>query len=410
MPANELRLLLLAPIMLPVLFACRPGGERGPTEPPPSWSVSVAVGGDVTIVAERRHTQNSVFEDPGTSEPPWNYSIDWGDGSARATGVVTEQGTLPQRSHTYDSPGVYTLSVTVTDKHRATGTGRRTVTVAPNQPPVVAINGPYASTEGSIISFSSDGSADPNQDELSYRWTFGDGTTSTAASPAHAYADNGTYSVTLRVTDPSGATGTAATTANVTNVPPGRQLLAPTAIFEGSDYTITLSGSDAGAKDRASLEYALDCGLGDGYSAWSAIVRSVTCAVQLDQRADSIRVRGKVRDKDGAETEYTHHIQVRNAAPRVTFAATTATTVKAGESVTFQAAFTDAGINDAPWTWRVVWGDNTPSAKGVSAVQGDLGPSMHTYAKPGLYTAYVNVQDKDGSDQSSRRIAITVTP
>jgi PKD repeat protein len=304
---------------------------------------------------------------------------------------------------------VYTLTVTVTDKLGATGSGRRAVTVVANQPPAASINGPYSSAEGTTITFSSDGSTDPNEDELSYKWTFGDGTTSTAASPTHAYADNGTYVVTLRVTDPSGATGTAATTANITNVAPGRQLLAPSAIFEGSDYTITLSGSDPGAKDRASLEYALDCGLGEGYSAWSTIVKSITCPVQLDQRAVPITVRGKVRDKDGAESEYVHDIEVRNAAPKVTFAATTATTVKAGDAVSFQAAFTDAGINDGTWAWRIVWGDNTTSAKGDAAAQGDLGPSMHTYARPGVYTAYVNVRDKDGSDQSSRQIAITVT-
>jgi len=40
----------------------------------------------------------------------------------------------------------------------------------------------------------------------SYAWTFGDGGTSTSASPSHTYTAAGTYTVTLKVTDNTGAT------------------------------------------------------------------------------------------------------------------------------------------------------------------------------------------------------------
>ncbi len=39
----------------------------------------------------------------------------------------------------------------------------------------------------------------------SYAWTFGDGGTSTAASPSHVYAAAGTYTVALTVTGPGGS-------------------------------------------------------------------------------------------------------------------------------------------------------------------------------------------------------------
>ncbi|HEX7815186.1 protease pro-enzyme activation domain-containing protein [Dyella sp.] len=42
----------------------------------------------------------------------------------------------------------------------------------------------------------------------SYAWTFGDGGTSTSASPSHTYSAAGTYTVTLKVTDSTGATNT----------------------------------------------------------------------------------------------------------------------------------------------------------------------------------------------------------
>ena len=39
----------------------------------------------------------------------------------------------------------------------------------------------------------------------SHAWTFGDGGTSTAASPSHVYAAAGTYTVALTVTGPGGS-------------------------------------------------------------------------------------------------------------------------------------------------------------------------------------------------------------
>lgn len=42
----------------------------------------------------------------------------------------------------------------------------------------------------------------------SWAWNFGDGTTSTLQNPTHTYAANGTYTVTLIITDISGCTNT----------------------------------------------------------------------------------------------------------------------------------------------------------------------------------------------------------
>ncbi|GGN75795.1 hypothetical protein GCM10010112_47380 [Actinoplanes lobatus] len=58
------------------------------------------------------------------------------------------------------------------------------------------------------VNFSSAGSSDPDGDELTYAWDFGDGGSSTAANPVHVYDDVGVYTATLTVTDSEGRTGT----------------------------------------------------------------------------------------------------------------------------------------------------------------------------------------------------------
>jgi cytochrome c len=61
------------------------------------------------------------------------------------------------------------------------------------------------------VQFSSAGSNDPEGAPLSYRWTFGDGGTSTEANPSHTYNSVGTFNVQLTVT-----AGTKSGVANLT--------------------------------------------------------------------------------------------------------------------------------------------------------------------------------------------------
>ncbi|MGC4808452.1 PQQ-dependent sugar dehydrogenase [Micromonospora sp. DT233] len=70
------------------------------------------------------------------------------------------------------------------------------------------------------VAFSSAGSSDPDDGALTYAWAFGDGTTSTAANPTKTYATKGTYTATLTVRDPQGATGSAGVTITVGNTAP----------------------------------------------------------------------------------------------------------------------------------------------------------------------------------------------
>jgi PKD repeat protein len=57
---------------------------------------------------------------------------------------------------------------------------------------------------GEIVVFDGSQSSDPDGDELTFVWAFGDGSTGVGVSPNHTYADSGEYDVTLFVTDTAG--------------------------------------------------------------------------------------------------------------------------------------------------------------------------------------------------------------
>ncbi len=122
------------------------------------------------------------------------YSWDFGDG---------QTSTAASPDHTYAASGSYQVRLTVTDDDGDSDSVTKTVTVASNVGPTAAFT---SSTNGLAASFNGTSSSDPNGPIASYAWTFGDGTTSTAASPVHTYAAAGTYSVKLTVTDNDGAT------------------------------------------------------------------------------------------------------------------------------------------------------------------------------------------------------------
>ena len=71
-----------------------------------------------------------------------------------------------------------------------------------NRSPVADINPSTIAGLGPLtVNFDSTKSSDPDGDELSYLWDFGDGNSSTDASPTHIFTVNGTYNVSLTISD-----------------------------------------------------------------------------------------------------------------------------------------------------------------------------------------------------------------
>jgi len=87
-----------------------------------------------------------------------------------------------------------------------------------NQAPIADIGGPYHGRTNESIIFDASLSHDSDGTIRSYAWSFGDNTSGTGASPAHSYANPGSYQVTVLVTDDDGASSQASTLVDITQV------------------------------------------------------------------------------------------------------------------------------------------------------------------------------------------------
>jgi PKD repeat protein len=177
-----------------------------------------------------------------------SYAWNFGDG-ATGTGATAQ--------HSYAAAGTYTVTLTVTDNGSKTATSTATVTVAANQPPTAS----FTHTENlRTVNVDASASSDPEGTALTYAWTFGDGGTATGATASHAYVADGTYTVTLTVTDANGAKGTASqqvTVAGPFNAP-------PTASFTHTEAFLKadLDGRGSSDADGTIVSYAWN--FGDG--------------------------------------------------------------------------------------------------------------------------------------------------
>ena len=113
------------------------------------------------------------------------------------------------------------------------GTIRRIRYFNQNQPPVaVATASPTNGSAPLTVTFDGTGSSDPDGDVLSYAWDLdGDGAfdDAAAATASFTYNQPGSYTATLRVTDPLAASATSSITISAGNTPPTAVIDTPVA-------------------------------------------------------------------------------------------------------------------------------------------------------------------------------------
>ncbi|MCI0641905.1 MAG: PKD domain-containing protein [Gemmataceae bacterium] len=266
--------------------------------------------------------------------------------------------------------------------------------------------------EGASVTFNAavQGGSGP----YTFQWNFGDGTTSSpSSSPTinHTYADNGTYTATLSVTDFFGLVGTDTALVTVNNAAPSSLNLTRSAASIDENNTLTLNGSfaDPGTLDTHSVVIQW----GDGTSTTLNLAANVTTfsANHLyadnpaDQANGSFNIQVSVKDNSNAQTTASTSVQVVNQAPSNLTLTRSATSIDENNSLTLDGSFADAGTLD---THQVViqWGDGTSSTLNLAANVTTFSANHVFLDNPagqanGSFTIQVEVKDKENAQTST---------
>lgn len=185
-----------------LLYGVLPSCDNGNNNPS-ACITATPTSGDAPLVVSLDANCSTDFDGDALS-----YTWDLGNGNT-ATGITV--------SETYTTPGIYTISLTADDGNGGTNTTTINITVIDNtpQPPTaVATANPTSGNTPLVVNFDGSGSTDPNGDNLTYSWDFGDGNIATGITVTHTYTVIGTYTATLTVSDGNGESDN--TTINIT--------------------------------------------------------------------------------------------------------------------------------------------------------------------------------------------------
>ena len=319
---------------------------------------------------------------------------------------------IGSKTHIYADNGEYTVSVKVSEAGTApTPSDTKTFKVnVANVAPTATFSNDGPVNEGSsfklTLSNADDVSSVDKAAGFTYAFDCGDGSGygayGNSAESSCSTNDSGSRSVKAKVRDKDGGEREYTATVQVNNVAPTATFGNNGPVAEGSSFKVTLTGADdvSSVDKTAGFTYQFDCGDGSGYGAYGNSSERSCATTDNGTR----NVKGKVKDKDDGEREYTGTVTVNNVGPTITsFTGTDYITgplayIGGGPSQsTFQTTFTDPGA-DNPWTAAFTYADGTPLTD--SSLRSNTNPFSLTHQFTGAgcaKSATVKVTDKDGA-------------
>lgn len=271
-----------------------------------------------------------------------------------------------------------------------------TLDAAPNPTIEIVTSLPVAT--GETVQFQAGGTpAQSGAAIVAWAWDLGDGTTSTEQHPSHAYADDGTYTVSLAATDANGATGSTQASVLVLNRLPSVSLATSPTDPTTTD-TVTLSAS---ASDVDGIVVSVTTFAYAGSTRESGILASGDATLNLQFPDDGrYLLVARAVDNDGGAGETESLLTVHNRRP-VALLTAAPLLVGEGQTVSFDASASsdpDGSIVE----YRFDLGDGTPT---IVQPQATL---THAYAASGIYPATVTVVDDDESSITSEAVLVNV--
>ncbi len=231
-----------------------------------------------------------------------------------------------------------------------------------------------------------DRSSDPDGHVVAWSWNFGDGKTSSDDDPVHRFADDGSYTVTLTVTDNRSGTASASKVIVVRNVGPTAAFaFAPTSPLTFDDVQMDDRSTDP---DGTIADWRWD--FGDGTAS------TLAEPAKSWRRAGAYTITLTVTDDDGATATASATITVRNRAPTAAFVIVNAPVVR-NEVTRFRDESVDVDGSIATWSWT--FGDG-----GSATIQNP----DHTYTQIRTVTITLTVTDDLGSTGTASKTVTVV--
>jgi PKD repeat protein len=312
-------------------------------------------------------------------------------------GTYDTSSSGPGATHTYDTPGTYTVRLRVTDNNGATATDTLTVQVSAagaNMAPVADPGSDQTllfAAPSVDVDFDGSGSDDPDGSITLFEWDFDyDLVTftvdATGSSTSHTYGSTGTYTVALRVTDNGTPTlsdiGTIAVRIHKAPVADAgtyaAALVNAVVHFNGSD---SYDPDDSAHEDNdgAIVSYSWDFGdgtpLGSGETPDHSYTTTGTKTVTLT-----------VTDNDGAIGTDSTTIKIHQA-PVANAGSDKVALVNTVVHFDGSSSYDPDGGAIASYSWN--FGDGTPVVVGATP--------DHSYSSTGVKTVSLTVTDADGA-------------
>ncbi len=342
------------------------------------------------------------FSGPGNAAPTAEFSFNCSgltcsfdaSGSWASDGIAAYRWDFGDRtsangltaSHSYATKGSYQVTLTVTDSGGLTSANRQTVATT-DIPPTARFT---FSCTGLTCSFDGSASADPDGTIRQYSWYFGDGYSALGSSSAqNTYAQAGSYTVRLDVTDDAGLDAVSEQTVTVvgtsTDIPPTASFT-----FSCSGLTCHFDGSGSSDSDGTIVAYQWDFGDYSGASG-SAPTFDHTY-LQAGSYSVTLRVidNGKQSATSGPRT-----VTVTNVPPTARFSVSCSA---------LSCSFDGTGSSDSDGTINSYWwnfGDGSPLGVGSTAT--------HTFAQNGSYSVTLTVIDNGGLNATATK-TVSVGP